>query len=278
MKKIKQVFSHLLHMWKDPINTVAEADERKKEVMPWFLGSIGSAVLFCALSNIEVLGFLMIFGMISVFGIMAFGFMLFIIKKAKAKFEALTCDSCKIMADIKTPESYAKYVSYTIGEHKAMYKGISHPSSSDGVVSKVEASGKASVVVYIDLTCPHCGAVKPLEYRVEPFKCSYFEENVPVRDIELVKMRLESSVQEVVRDYNDPEKRLEFPYTIHSKKNPDYENRTRPQVGTDWIPRYYNGVRIDYRNDVEEMVETFFLENQLDGTIVDVNKVKNSKK
>lgn len=277
MKKIKQVFAHLKHLWKDPINTVAEADERKKEVMPWLLGSIGATVLFCGLSNIGPLGFLMVFGMIGMVGVMAFGFMLFIIKKAKTKFEALTCDSCKVMADIKTPESYAQYVSYTIGTHKAIYHGVSHPSSNNGVVSKVEASGSATVEVSIDLKCPHCGNVKPLAYRIVPFKCSLFEENVPVRDVELVKMRLGNEVKAVVEDYNNPEKRLEFPYSIHSKKNPNYENRTKPQVGSSWIPRY-NGVRIDYRKDVEDMVEEFFLENQLDGTIIDVNKAKKSKK
>ena len=268
---MKKLIEHLKHMWKDPINTIDEANARKKEIMPWLYGSIGAAVLFSSLSNINGLGFLMIFGLVGVFGVMAFGFMLFIIKKAKQRFQALTCDKCNAMAEIKTPEDFAKYVSYTVGMHEATYHGINHPASNNGIVSKIEANGSATVVVYIDLTCPHCGNVKRLEYTIVPFKCSDVQEKVPVRDVELVKMRLENAVKETVRDYNDPDKRPTFPYSIHSKKNPNYENRTKPQIGSDWIPRY-NGVKIDYRKDVEEMVEAFFLENQLDGNIVEANK------
>lgn len=270
---MKNPLKHLKHMWKDPINTIDEANARKKEVLPWLFGSIGLAVLGAGLSNINGLGFLMIFGMVGIFGAMAFGFMLFIIKKAKQKFTALTCNKCNVMAEIKTPEDFAKYVSYTVGDHVAEYRGISHPSSNNGVVSKVEAKGSATVAVSIDLKCPHCGEVKRLIYTITPFKCSAVEEKVLVRDVEAVKSRLENSVKEVVRDYNDLEKRASFPYSIHSKKSPNYENRTKAQVGTSWIPRY-NGVRIDYRKDVEEMVEAFFLENQLDGTISDPNKPK----
>lgn len=273
---MKNPLKHLKHMWKDPINTIDEANARKKEVLPWLYGSIGVAVLGAGLSNIKGLSFLMFLGLVGVFGVMAFGFMLFVIKKAKAKFEALTCNKCNTMAVIKTPEEYAELVSYTIGNHEATYRGINHPSSSNGVVSKIEATGSASVTVYIDLKCPKCGNVKSLEYKIVPFKCSAVQEKVPVRDVEAVKARLENEVKEVVKDYNDPEKCPKIPYSIHSKKSPNYENRTKPQVGTAWIPRY-NGVKIDYRKDVEEMVDSFFLENQLGGDIIDPNKPKKSK-
>ena len=261
---MKNPIKHLKHMWKDPINTMQEADARKKEIMPWFLGSLGAGVLFSVLSN--VLGFFAVLGMIGIFATMAFGFLLFVIKKAKAKFTALTCDKCNKMAEIKTPEAYDEFVSYTIGKHEATYNGVSNPGTNNGVVSKIEAKGSASVIVSIDLKCPHCNNIKQLEYRITPFKCSAVEEKVPVLNVEVAKMRLENAVKEVVRDYNDLEKRPNFPYSIHSKKNPNYENRTKPQVGSSWIPRY-NNVRIDYRKDVEEMVESFFLDNQLDGSI-----------
>jgi hypothetical protein len=78
-------------------------------------------------------------------------------------------------------------------------------------------------------------------------------------------------MRSVVAAYNDPEKRKEIGYSIHSKKNPKYELRTKATVGNDTVayPRY-NGVKIDYHKDVEEMVEIFFLENQLDGKIAEV--------
>ena len=271
---MKKIIEHLKHMWKDPINTIEEADARKKEVMPWLYGSIGVAVVPGILGTIiSALSFLSMFSIIGVVGIMAFGFMLFVINKAKSKFEAMTCHKCNTMAVIKTPEDYIKYVSYTVGEHKAEYRGINHPASNNGVISKVEAKGSATVVVSIDLKCPNCGEVKRLHYTITPFKCSAVEEKVLVGEIEVVKTRLENNVKEVVKDYNDYEKRSAFPYSIHSKKNPNYENRTKAQIGTSYIPRY-NGVRIDYRKDVEEIVEAFFLENQLDGTLSDPSKPK----
>ena len=273
MDKLKNLIPHLKHMWKDPINTIEEADARKKEIMPWLYGSIGVAVLGCGLSSL--LGFLMIFGLIGIVGVMAFGFMLFVIKKAKEKFAALTCVKCNNMAKFSTPEEYAAHVKCGLVTHEATYHGISHPASNNGVVSEIRAKGSASAVVSIDLKCPHCGNVKKLEYALVPFKCSYVEKKVLVKDVELVKMRLENAVKEVVEDYNDSEKNAQIPYTIHSKRNPNYENRAKPQVGT--VGLKYKGVTIDYRKDVVEMVDAFFLENQLDGTIIDPSEPKKSK-
>ena len=103
---MKNPLKHLKHMWKDPITTIDEANARKKEVLPWLFGSIGVAVLGAGLSNVKGLDFLMFVGIIGIFGVMAFGFMLFIIKKAKQKFEALTCNHCNTMATFENAEKY----------------------------------------------------------------------------------------------------------------------------------------------------------------------------
>ena len=269
---MKNPLSYLKHLVKDPITTIAEADARKKEIMPWLYGSIALAVVPSVLGGaIEALGFLMIFGMIGIFATMFFGFLLFVIKKAKEKFKALTCNSCNTMAEIKSPEEFAKYIAYTVGENKAVFKGVSHPASQNSVVSEIKATASATVDVEIALTCPHCGNLKHLKYTVVPFKCSEVEKKVLVRDVELVKSRLDAAMRSVVADYNDPDKRKDIGYTIHSKNNPKYELRTKPTIGNDTVayPRY-NGVKIDYHKDVEEMVEAFFLENQLDGKIVEI--------
>ena len=263
---------HLKHLWKDPINTIDEANARKKEIMPWLYGSIGVAVGFCGLDGILGTGILMIFGMIGIFGVMAFGFMLFVIGKAKDKFESLTCNKCHTMAEIKTREDFEKYVNYSIGEYRAEYHGINHPSSQDGVVSKIEAKASATIRIPITLTCPNCGETKELRYTITPFKCSASQSKVPVRDVELVKMRLENEVKEVVEDYNDIDKRNHIPYSIHSKKNPNYADRSKPQINASKAHPNYKGVQINYRKDPEEMVEAFFLENQIDGNLTDLSK------
>ena len=165
---MKNPFKHLKHMWKDPINTIDEANARKKEVLPWLIGAIVVTVLGVGLSQIKGLDFLVIFAMVGVFAIMFFGFMLFIIMKAKQKFKALTCDKCHVMAEIKTPEDFAKYVSYTVGKHEATYLGVSHPGTDNGVIPKIEAKGSATVVVAIDLKCPHCGKRNWCRRRLAP--------------------------------------------------------------------------------------------------------------
>ena len=262
--------AYFKHLVKDPINTIAEADARKKEIMPWLFGSLALAVIPSVLSGIvdALSSILMIIGMIGIFASMFFGFLLFVISKAKEKFKALTCNKCNTLAEIKTPEDFAKYISYTVGKNEAAYKGISHPASNDGVVSKITASADASVTVDIDLKCPHCANVKKLKYAITPFKCSAVESKVHVRDVELVKMRLENAVKAVVADYNDPEKYAAMPRSIHSAKNPLFESRTTFKAAND--PKahpVYNGVKIEKFIDPEEVVEQFFLINQLDGKI-----------
>lgn len=264
---MKNPIQQIKHMWKDPINNVAEADARKKEVMPWLIGSAAVAAVFCILDGILGTGFLMIPGFVGICGVMLFGFMLFIIGKAKEKFKALTCDKCNTMAVIKTPAEMEQYVSYVVGTNQAVYHGVSHPASNDGVVSKIEAKASADVVVAINLKCPHCGNVKPLEYSITPFKCHASETKVRVKDVEFVKARLEDKVRAAVNDYNDPETRKNIPYSIHSKYNPHNAEKAKLQANDKKVHPDYNGVIIDYRKEPVEMVEQFFLENQLDGKI-----------
>jgi formate/nitrite transporter FocA (FNT family) len=65
---MKNPLQHVKHLMKDPINTIAEANERKKEIMPWLYGSIALAVVPSVLGGaIDALGFLTIFGMIGFF-------------------------------------------------------------------------------------------------------------------------------------------------------------------------------------------------------------------
>ena len=269
---MKNPLEQIKHLVKDPINTIPEAEARKKEIMPWLYGSIALAVVPSVLGGaISALSFLTIFGMIGIFATMFFAFLLFVIKKAKDRFKALTCNQCNTMAEIKTPEDFTKYVSYVAGANQAVYGGVSHPASNNGVVSEITASAKATVQVAIDLKCPHCGASKKLQYTIVPFKCSAKETKIAVRDVELVKTRIGTAVQSVVTAYNDPEQREKIGYTIHSKHNPKYDQRSKPTMGNDTVayPRY-NGVKIDYHKDVDEMVTAFFLENQLDGNLKEV--------
>ena len=73
---MKNPILHVKHLWKDPINNIEEANTRKKEVMPWLLGSVGAAVLFCGLGGALGIGILSVFGFVGIVGVMVFGFLL----------------------------------------------------------------------------------------------------------------------------------------------------------------------------------------------------------
>ena len=72
-----------------------------------------------------------------------------------------------------------------------------------------------------------------------------------------------------------PKKKGNIPYTFHSSKNPNFENRYKLKGanGVDAHPDYM-GVRVDYHKDVEEMLEHNFVLRELQGALSDPNKVK----
>ena len=269
---MKKFFAKIKHIVKDPITTIAEADARKKEILPLLYVCIGIAVVPSVLGSlIPVLGFLMIFGVIGIFGCMFCGFLLFIIHKAKEKFKAFTCDNCKTMLDIHTAEEYAELVSYEILSSTTDFK-LSHPESKDGVVSNITARGTATVLMNVTFRCPQCGEFKSFKYQINPFSCEQEEKKVLVRDVELVKTRLETSVKAVLATYasEDPDNNKTIPYTIQSIYHPNYENREKLQLGS----TTYNGVTIKYHRGVAEMVEGLFIRNELNGKIINPKEKK----
>lgn len=277
MKNPIQYFKHLV---KDPINTIAEADARKKEVLPWFIGFAAFGVLMGGLSCIEALSFLSLFTIIGVVGIMFFGFLLLVISMAKKRFETLTCDKCNTLAEIKTGEDFLKYISYTVVKDEAIYKGYTgNKEPSNGVYTQVKVSASSSAVIAVDLKCPHCGEIKHLKYCATPFSCHIEKKNVRIIDYVDLRKAMEETVQSIVDDYNDPAKRELIPYTFHSSKNPNFEKRYEFK-GANAIDAFpdYMGARIDHHKDAEEMLLHYFIFNELKGTLSDPNKANKKGK
>ena len=276
---MKNPIAHLKHLIKDPINTIAEANERKKEIMPWMLGSVGFLVLVVVLMQFIESSIMTILSMVGLLVVAYFGLLLFIIKKAKERFECLTCSKCNTLAEIKTPEDFAKYISYSVEKDEAIFKGYTgNKEPSNGVYSLVQYNGTSTAVVSVRLTCPNCGEVKELVYTAEPFRCTAEARKVSARDILSVKLNLETAVKSAVDDYNDPEKKKSIPYTIHSSKNPHFAERTtfKGANASDAHPKY-NGARLEMRQDVEEMLEHYFVIPQINGKLVDPSKSKKKK-
>ena len=274
---MKNPITYLKHLVKDPINTIAEADARKKEIMPFLYGSLGVLALGLILQLAAKLDFMAVLSFVGLVATAFFGFLLWVIKKAKERFEGLTCSKCNTLAEIKTPEDFEKYVSYTVEKDSATFKEGQHSkiTPTNGVHSFVKIVGSSSAVVSVDITCPNCGEVKHLRYEAKPFECHTERKNVSVKDYSEVFNQMENVVRNAVNDYNNPDKKHSIPYSINSSKNPHFEERTTfkganaPGAHPD-----YNGVRIDHHQDVEEMLEHYFVIPMINGTLSDPNKPK----
>lgn len=260
--KAKNIFAYFKHLVKDPIRTIPEADARKKEIMPILYVSIGIAVVGVLLDVLFELGFSSILTMIGGVGIVFCVFLLVIIKKAKDKFKALTCDDCNTMIDIHTPEEFAKYVTYTIDKETVDLK-VSHPDSKDGQVAYIKAEGSSDVTISVSFTCPKCGKVKTFKYYITPFKCKDEVKKVGVLMVPSTKTSLELKVRSVLDVYKSGD-RNSIPFSIASIHHPNYANREKPQVGHE----QFNGVSIIYHRTADEMVEGLFIRNELNGKIV----------
>lgn len=272
---MKNPLAYLKHIVKDPINTIAEADARKKEIMPLLYGSLGALAVGLILQVIG-LDFMMFLTFIGAIGAAFCGFLFMVISSAKKRFETLTCGKCNFLAEFKTPEEFAKYIAFNVEKDEAKFTGYSGSKEpNNGVYSLVKVSASSSAVLSVDMTCPNCGEVKHLRYSAAPFKCHIEHKNVSVRDYANVRRSMEELVQSVVNDYNNPETKKNIPYTFHSSKNPNFEDRYsfKGANGANAHPDYM-GVRVDYHKDVEEMLEHNFVLRELQGTLSDPSKSK----
>lgn len=278
---MKNPLNYFKHIVKDPIKTIAEADARKKEIMPLFYGSVGVIVISVILQIAVELDFMSIFSFIGLVGAGFCGFLFMVINKAKTRFQALTCDKCNTLAEIKTPEEFARYISYTVEKDEAKFHGYTgNKQPTDGVYSQVKYSGSASSVLSVALTCPHCGEVKHLRFSADTFRCHAEASKVGALQFAAVSASLEAAVKAAVDDYNDPGKKGSIPYTFHSSKNPNFEKRYSFKGANGAGARSeYRGAIIDYHKDVEEILEHYFVFNELTGTLVDPNadSKKNTK-
>lgn len=273
---MKNPLAYLKHIVKDPINTIDEANARKKEIMPLLYVSAGVLALGVILQVAAKLDFMAVFSFIGLVGVVFCLFLFGVISSAKKRFEALTCNKCNFLAEFTTPEEFAKYVSYTVEKDEAVYKGYSgNTEPTNGVYSLVKVSATSSAVLTVTITCPKCGEVKHLKYSATPFSCHVERKNVQAKDYAIIRTSMEELVRTVVNDYNDPEKKGNIPYTYHSSKNPNFENRYKfkGSNGVDAHPDYM-GIRVDYHKDVEEMLEHNFVLRELQGTLYDPNKAK----
>jgi DNA-directed RNA polymerase subunit M/transcription elongation factor TFIIS len=255
-KSAKSKLKNPFKLMKEPVNSIPEAQQRKKDLVPWLIISGVLCILF--------VGFFFLF---------YFGLGYMVANKIIKRFECFTCNSCNEVAKLETKEDFDKYITYEIVEQKAVFKGVEHPASDDsGRVAYIKATVTGKAVVLVHLTCPKCGAKKDLVYTVKTFEAKREEKNVPVRQVAEFTALLENAMNTVVAHYNNAETRDDIPFTIHSVHHPRYEQRTKPQFGS--IAEPYAGVGITYHRTIEELLEGYFTGKEVNGDCKDPSKSK----
>lgn len=266
-KTLKGFPKNFIHAWKDPVKNVAEVDERKKEVFSLLYFFIAATLVFTALGFIPVVGgILSLVSFVAIIGIFACLFLFFVLSRGKKKFQMLTCNNCNTMAQVDSKEIFDELVSYELVKEDVSFSVGNDSSDKNGQV-RVYAEATAYATYIIKLKCPNCGTVKTLQYNTKSFECRK-SENTTVHEVSFVKSQLEPKVREVVKMYQS-ENRSEIPYTIHSKYHPDYVNRDKFKLREN---PSINGVYITFRKDVDEIVEAYFIDNLLNGTIKEVKE------
>lgn len=262
LKFLKGFPKNLKPMWKDPVTNIQEVEAKRKDVWGGMYTSIALTIIVGIMTVIPVVGDIAsMLTIIPVAGLMVFGFMLWVLKKAEDKFKALTCKKCGHMLELKTQADFAKYVTYEIRSEKSS-TGISHPASKDGVVPYVEATGSVSSSVAVAFTCTECGENKAFMYYVEPLKLKARSNKVVVAGVETAKVNLTNNVRAILDMYENGDA-AKIPYSIQSVHHPRNAEKTKLQTGYE----SYRGVDIVYHRDIDEMVEGLFIHNELNGTI-----------
>ena len=167
-KTKRKLFAHLKHLWSDPVKTVAQANERKKEISKLLWVSL---ILFCApllcftllinTSNIVLLivsKFLFIPIMIGGIGAV-YAYMLFtLLKKVTSAIKLRQCGKCKEIINNSDDATYEVLKEWTT-------KKTSTTNNTTHITQDEMALVKISCV------CQNCGAPKEIcrEFNVAHF-------------------------------------------------------------------------------------------------------------
>ena len=267
---MKNPIDYFKHLIKDPVNTIEEAEQRRKKILPFCIGIIGGTAVLVAIGLIFDLLLLSCVGLFALAMSAYYFWTIFkMIGKIKKKFAILTCEKCKVRADFTDkPEEYKHNVSFKVLDEKTKVSVKCDKSNDKGIVPQISVSAKATALVEITLSCPNCKEKKTFKYSINTFECLRTEKNVPAKDAAKIKSDLENILRAVVATYESKEGRATIPFTVHSIHHPNYENRFKLQI----VGEEFNGVTVRYHRTIEEMIETFFVQNDVSGSIVEDKK------
>ena len=244
---MKKFFAYIKHLWKDPVNSIAEIEERKKQLKPFLWGGIAAAIASSLLTLVQVTAISTIGSLLSFLAlivVVASGFLLWVMNKGKKKYEMLTCDECHELIRY-TEADYKNYVSFSVVD-KSFNVNASARNTDKGAV--VEAKGEEYTTAEVTIRCPKCNTVKKFRYSVRTFNCVVSETVPPIRATD-VKYRL-----------------IEATQNLYDTKY-DSISVTKTEPGKITLSEKVNGITIKYKRTIEDLIEGYFAKNELNGTL-----------
>lgn len=270
---MNKLVAYFKRTFKEPIKSLADADQKEKDVKKLLIGSLIVFVVGIVLSFVvKALGVIYYIG---IAGLLAGGFLKLVIKRDRKRFKFLTCESCKTQASITTEEDFEKYVEYEILE---VFPSFAEPykleSKTPGVYDTVRVNGSVIMKGKLSLKCANCGEVKTTNFSVVPFRCSLSERDITYgmtpQFVELMKEKIKL----VLDEWMDEENEYDIPLTTHSIYHESHQGteNTGLVVGSNNVE--YKGVNIVYSRYPDEMIEGYFLRNEFECNILDEENKK----
>lgn len=173
----------------EPVKNSAEANARKKELIPYTFITLGAVIVFMILGMlIEPIKIVFnIISFIGIFFVFIFGWCLFKAISLKKKFKDLECENCKTVIKY-TPDFKIDVArkSFSFSEEKTS-------NSSAGINIKVTGSEFSSVSV--ECKCQECGTVKKLNKTFKTVGCSMSQNGVSALSADILIMEMKKSMQ-----------------------------------------------------------------------------------
>ena len=173
----------------EPVKSSAEADARKKELIPYTLISLGIVVIFLilgmAIAPIKIV--FDIIAYIAMFFVFVFGWCLFKSITLKKKFADLECSNCKTV--IKYSPDFkidVKNKSFSISDKKTQ-------NSKAGI--DIEVTGIETSSVSIGCKCQECGTEKQLNKIFTTVHCTMSQRGVSALTADLIIMEMKKTMQ-----------------------------------------------------------------------------------
>ena len=278
MEKKDKKMGYFKRIFKGPLNSIEECNERKADLIKILIPSLCIMIAGVVLNAIGIgLGSIIMFvGMIPS---ALFAFLLFIVGKAKSRFEFFRCDECKHDNRLVTEGDVGKYVS--LGDYN-VDTTVSKPSIIEGKeplsYKEITVRGSIAVTMEITLECTSCGAKKKGVFTFTPFKCEIKKNNIKLNnpnELQIITDSLTKQIKDTIEEKLDDKRGYDIPVTVQSIYHPNYANKEK--LGAQGAREQYGDVTITYHRYVEEMISGYFINNELNLSLKKDKKKKASK-